>query len=214
MGVLDAYRDEINAYFSEWVKVNDKLSGWTIEDFPYKTGVMEDLTQPHCWKCVTVNNCWFKNEENKKPEKFNYSGYSFGEITKSKRGLYHPNCHCKEKAINVPKEKDIEIMMTTGKVNDFFDEKLNWFYSWGYLKSDKNEFIKNIMEKTIKAYRQGHYEKEKHTQYGFQININVEIDGARDKRGKTYSIKTCYMVFPNGKIRCVTLVGGKNYEDL
>lgn len=214
MGVLDAYLDEINAYFSEWIKVNDKNSGWTIEDFPYKTGVDEDLTKPHCWKCVTVNNCWFKNEIEKKPEHFDYSNYTYSEIAKSRRGLYHPNCHCKEKAINVPREKDIEIMMTAGKVNDFFDEKLKWFYSWGYLKSDKNDFIKAITEKTIKSYRQGRYEQEKHTKYGFQINITVEIDGVREKSGKTYSINTCYIVFPSGKIRCVTLVGGKNYEDL
>ena len=66
MGILDSYKDLINTSFSKWIKVEDKQSKWTIEDFPYNTGVDEDITKPHCWKCVTVNKCWFKNEENKK----------------------------------------------------------------------------------------------------------------------------------------------------
>jgi len=214
MGVLDDYKDWFHSYFSDWIRVNDKLSGWTIEDFPYKTGVDEDLTKPHCWKCVTVNNCWFKNEDNKKPEHFDYSNYSFGEIAKSKRGLYHPRCHCKELAINVPKEKDIDIIMTMGKINDFFDDKLDWYHNWGYKNKDKNDFVELLKDKTIKAYRKGSYAKEKHTRFGYQINIEVAIDGINEKKGKSYLIKTCYMVFPEGKLRCVTLVGGKLNENL
>lgn len=105
MGFLDAYKNEIDAHFSEWIKINDSSSGcgWTIEDFPYAVGVDESLTEPHCWKCVSVNQCWFKNEEGKKPKEFDYGNYSFSEISKSKRGLYHPNCHCKKFGVNVPK---------------------------------------------------------------------------------------------------------------
>ena len=39
MGVLDKYKDWFNSYFSEWIRINDKFSGWTIEDFPYNMGV-------------------------------------------------------------------------------------------------------------------------------------------------------------------------------
>ena len=60
MGILDSYKDLINASFSKQIKVEDNQSKWTIEDFPYNTGVDEDITKPHCWKCVTVNKCWFK----------------------------------------------------------------------------------------------------------------------------------------------------------
>lgn len=77
MGLLDAYKSQINAYFSEWIKINDNKSIWTIEDFPYKTGVDEELTYPHCWKCVTINNCIFKNEDEKKPVEFDYNKYSY-----------------------------------------------------------------------------------------------------------------------------------------
>lgn len=69
---------------------------------------------------MTVNNCWFKNEKNKKPDKFDYTQFSFSQIGKSIRGLNHPHCHCKEHSINVPKEKDIELILSKNKINDFF----------------------------------------------------------------------------------------------
>lgn len=46
MGMLDEYRDKVNTYFSDWIKINDKKSGWTIEDFSYSEGVNEVLTKP------------------------------------------------------------------------------------------------------------------------------------------------------------------------
>ena len=210
MGLLDSYKSQINAYFSEWIKINDNKSIWTIEDFPYKTGVDEELTYPHCWKCVTVNNCWFKNEGNKKPSYFDYSKYSYTEIPKSTRGLYHPYCHCKEKSINVPRLKDISILKDSRKIKSFFDHKVKWFYSWGYLNKDKDNFINTIKMLVLDQYRKGNYEKEKHTKFGYQINILILIPGINEKNGKFYNVKSAYIVFPEGKLRCVTLVGGEN----
>ena len=88
MGFLDSYQNQINAHFSDWIKINDDKTGcgWTIEDFPYNIGVDENLTEPHCWRCVSVNQCWFKNEAKKKPEHFDYSQYSYTQMPKSKRG--------------------------------------------------------------------------------------------------------------------------------
>ena len=133
------------------------------------------MTNPHCWKCVTVNQCWFKNKKGKKPEHFDYGKYSFSKIAKSKRGFYHVNCHCREKSINVPRIKDIEIIFLQGKVNKFFEKKLKWFYKWGYTHKDQKEFITLIKNLAIEGYRKGNYEKEKHTKYGYQINIFVDI---------------------------------------
>lgn len=76
---FEKWEEDIRANFSDWIKVNDKKSKWTLNDFPYKTGVIEEVTKPHCWRCVSVNNCWFKNEENKKPERFDYSNVSYRE---------------------------------------------------------------------------------------------------------------------------------------
>ena len=35
MGILDSYKDLINASFSKWIKVEDKISPFTIEMFSY-----------------------------------------------------------------------------------------------------------------------------------------------------------------------------------
>ena len=136
MNIFDSMRDKLLSYFttndkisSEWIKINDKKTscGWTIEDFPYKIGVDENVSEPHCWKCVTVNQCWFKNKDDKKPEHFDYSEYSLAQIPKMKRGLYHPNCHCKEKSINVPRLNEIEILDVRSNFNDFFKRKKKIF---------------------------------------------------------------------------------------
>ena len=87
MSMFKDVHDKIMFYFSDWISVDDNKSKWTIEDFPYSTGVDENVTYPHCWRCVTVNQCWFKNEEGKKPEHFDFSKYSYSQIPKSKIGL-------------------------------------------------------------------------------------------------------------------------------
>ena len=73
MGVFDNIK--IDTSFGDWIQVADPESSWTIEDFPYSIGVDGKMTYPHCQKCVAVNYCWFKDEEGKKPEKFNYAKF-------------------------------------------------------------------------------------------------------------------------------------------
>lgn len=208
MSVFDEVRENIIASFSEWIKVYDNKNPWTLENFSYKTGVDESLTNTHCWKCVTVNQCWFKNEEGKKPKKFDYTKYSFSEIPLTKRGLYHPNCHDKEVSINVPKISNLKIEKDINKINYFFKKKLKWYYSWGYKKIDREEFINNIFSLVKTSYRTGNYETEKHTKYGFQINIFFTIEGIRAKKGNYYNTWSSYIVYPNGKLRLITLIGG------
>lgn len=208
MGVLDDFKDLINASFSKWIKVEDKVSPYNIEMFPYEMGVNEKYTSNHCWKCVTVNKCWFKNEERKKPEKMDYSLFPASKLLKIVRGLYHPKCHCREFAINVPKEKDIKLMIDNGKINFFFKDKLGLFQSWGYKNSDKNDFIKMFKNLVVDAYRQGNYYEEKHTRAGYQINLTITIPGKNEKMKKEYEVKSAFIIFPEGKLRCITLIGG------
>ena len=35
MGILDEYKAWFRSFSSEWIRINDKFSGWTIEDFSY-----------------------------------------------------------------------------------------------------------------------------------------------------------------------------------
>lgn len=63
-------------------------------------------------------------------------------------------------------------------------------------------------ELIIDAYRQGNYYEEKHTRAGYQINLTIRIPGKNEKLNKEYDVKSAFIVFPEGKLRCITLVGG------
>ena len=102
MSIFDNIFGDLLANFSEWIKIEDDQCPYTIQDFPYETGVDELKTIPHCFKCVTVNDCWFKNEKDKKPQELEISNpilNLFLEMN-NQNGLYHPNCHCKKIAID------------------------------------------------------------------------------------------------------------------
>ena len=208
MNVFEGVSANAKAILSQWIKVVDPKSTYSLDSIPHGDRIDDTRTDGHCWRCVTVNQCWFKNEYGKKPEHFDYSKYSFGQIALSKRGLYHPNCHDKELSINAPQLSDIELISIEKKIKWFFSEKSNWFYSWGYENKDKDKFISNIISLTKQAYRYGNYKMEKHTEAGFQINLSITINGINEKKNKNYELKTCYIIFPHGKLRLVTLVGG------
>ena len=201
MGILDNYKNEINAYFSDWVRINDKNSGcgWTIEDFPYSTGVDENITKPHCWKCVTVNQCYFKNETGKKPEHFDYTPYSYQQIAKSKRGLYHPNCHCKEISIQTP--------IPEGKIMWLFNDKIHLIHKYGYY--NENDIINELKLANIKAFINGNYKFNIHDEKGYRITIFAKITGINHRIGEEIKIKSGWTIFPDGKLKCNTLIGGE-----
>lgn len=207
MGVLDEYQELIKATFAKWVQINDDKAIRTLEDFAYDTGVDENKTGGCCWKCISVNKCYFKDEKNKKPEIFDYSLFKI--ITLPSLGLYHPHCHCVEDITSAPYKDHIKIILSQGKIDFFFKDKQSWFYSWGYKDADKDEFINLIKILSKQSYSYGNYEKEKHTKAGFQINIFITIPGKNEKLGNSYKIKSCYIIFPNKQLRCVTLVGGR-----
>ncbi len=213
MSAFNEIYDSALTSFSDWIKVEDDKSFWTIEDFPYETGVVENLTKPHCEKCTAINKCWFKNEEGKKPDALDF----FKEIKKAKKGLYHKYCHCKEKAIKSPNTKDIKCLMLDGKIKYFFKDKLGWFYAWGYTDEEKEEFVQIIEQQSKESYIKGLYEKAYiqpgYEKCGFKINIFITFPGKHEKANRVYNAKSCFMVFPNGTLKLNTLIGGKKHED-
>ena len=57
-------------------------------------------------------------------------------------------------------------------------------------------------------YFYGNYYIENHTNYGCKINLKVDMPGINEKSGKIYNLKTNYMIFPNGKLKMNTPIGG------
>ena len=73
---------------------------------------------------------------------------------------------------------------------------------------DKDLFIKMYKDLVTDAYRRGNYVYKKHERSGYQINLLISFNGKNDKRFNQYNLRAAFVVFPNGKLRCVTLIGG------
>ena len=210
--IFDTIKEDILSQFRSWIQVSDSSLYWTIEDFSYETGVIAEQVKPHCVKCVAVNQCWFKNEENKKPERFNYNKSSYIEISFLKYGLYHPNCHCKEIGISSPYKNQISIIELDKKMKFAIKDKLGLFMSFGYHKDDEKQIFSLIENLSKQNYCLGNYEKVKINpemiKYGFKINVKIDFPGKGNKSHKIYPLKSCYMIFPKGKLKCNTPIGG------
>lgn len=207
MEILEKIKGKLTAEYSDWIKVEDDTCRWTIEDFSYETGVIDEAVKPSCWRCVTVNKCLFANVEGKKPKTYVEDKTLFEKIEQG--SLYHPNCHCKEYGRETPMSSNIDFIFLQGKVNYFFKDKLKWYYAWGYEDEDKEKFTETIKRLVKDSYIKGNYECEKHTKYGFSINVFINIPGIKSKQGRSYGVWSCYMVFPDGKLKLNTLIGGR-----
>lgn len=191
---------------TDWIKVIDELNSAVIDDFDYENGIQGPVTQKHCVKCIAVNQCWFANEKNKKPEPMGYSLEQILNDSKNKIGLYHYNCHCQEISIPTPTEKDIVLIYDQGKVGWLFRDKSDWIRSFGWESDEK--FLEHLKRKVVENYCLGRYVLWNISKYGAAINIFVDIDGRGEKLNKTYRVKSGWMVFSNGKLKCNTFIGG------
>lgn len=167
------------------------------------------ITKPHCALCVSVNNCSFKNEEDKKPLEFDYSKYTLEQIPLTNRGLYHPNCHCNKVAISKPLSNQIEIIFKQGKIDWLLKDKIHWIHSWGYKDTNVDLLIDELILSMKEAYALGSYKRKTHNKYGFKISLYIKLKGINDHQGETFNLISSCMIFPNRKLKVNTLVGGK-----
>lgn len=192
---------------NDWIQVIDEKSPLTIEDFSYTTGVNLGSVE-HCDKCVAVNRCYFKNQKGKKPEKFEYTRFAIinSVLNAVKLGLYHFWCHCNENSIPNPSFSSVKLIIPQGKINWLFSDKEDWIRTMGYLPNQ--DFIDIISKLILSAYVNGSYESAGHSKYGYKINLFIDLKGGADKSYKQYKLKSNFMVFPDGKLKCNTLIGG------
>ena len=202
--------DEVDKKFGKWIQVLDSdNTSVTIEDFEYRLGVQGLITLKHCDKCVAVNKCWFKDEKDKKPEPYPILGIKVLDdfANAVTPGLYHFKCHCYESDIITPSVEDIQLVVPEGKVGWLFKDKQDWIRSLGY---DNNDEFLMVMYKLIKqAYCDGGYKIKNHDKHGVKIDLYLTLPGSGIKSGKTYPVKSGFMIFPNGKLKCNTILGGR-----
>lgn len=199
-------RNEAMGYFADWIQIMDNLNTHTLDEFPYNGGV-PDKVENHCWKCVTVNKCWFVNQDGKKPEEMAYDS-SLSEIPLEKQGIYHPHCHCKKISIGNPQVFDISLINLTRKIEFMWKDKIGLYEQWGYSDDEKDTFIEMVLQKTKESYVAGNYEIEAHTRNGVKINCIFTIPDKNPKYGGDIEMWSNWMIFPNGTLKCNTVIGG------
>ena len=202
--------DEINKKFGNWIQVLDSMNdNVTIENFDYGVGVDGAITISHCAKCVAVNNCWFKDEKGKKPEYYIKLGIDIVDdiLSLAIPGHYHYRCHCYENSILAPNVDDIKLIIPDGKVQWLFKDKQEWIKPFGY--ENNNQFLIVIYKLIKQAYCDGDYIIKKHDKYGVKIDLYINLPGVGNKKGKFYGVKSAFMIFPNGKLKCNTILGGR-----
>ena len=201
--------DEVNKKFGKWIQVFDSdNTSVTIEDFDYELGVHGLVTLKHCDKCVAINKCWFKDEKDKKPEPYPILGIKVLDdfANAVTPGLYHYRCHCYESSIMTPSVQDIQLIIPKGKDTWLFGDKANWIKSMGY--EENNEFLEVLCNCLKQAYCDGDYKIVGYNNYGVRANFFLKMPGQGVKKDKFYNIKSAFMIFPNGKLKCNTFVGG------
>ena len=200
--------NELDGFIGNWIKIIDDKNEITIEDYGYEIGIIEGTTENHCVKCVAVNKCLFKDENGKKPKQENFTDVDLFEIISKGLwpGLYHFNCHCNEIPTEISSPNDVQLIIPSGKNDWLFQDKSDWINSMGYEPNE--QFLETLNKKIRQAYFYGYYEIQNHTKFGVKIKLKISIEGKGIKKGKIYDLKSSFMVFPNGKLKCNTLIGG------
>ena len=198
-----------------WIQIRDYNTELSIDCYGYDTGVIEGTTDNHCVKCVAINKCWFKNEEGKRPPKFDYSEIDVKDFVSRglKYGMHHPNCHCVDVPVYPSSPEEIEIIIPNGKISYLFKTKGGWVEAMGYGKDFYDKFVDVLLQKVKEAYFYGNYYFENLSHYGFKANMKVDLPGANEKKGRVYKLESNYMIFPNGKLKMNTPIGGWQNEN-
>ena len=177
--------------------------------------IAKDISNTGHWGngdyCVTINRCWFKNEEGKKPREFLTLDPSSStlSILLGNSGLYHKYCHCKKEAIDNPTVDKIKLIIPDGTIDWMIKDKGHTLKEMGY-KEDEFEMVVAIIGNLVKKeFVKGNYFAKLHDKYGYKIGFIInDFPGKNEDQGKFYKIKSGWTIFPNGKLKCNTLVGG------
>lgn len=127
----------------------------------------------------------------------------------NQNGLYHPNCHCKKIAIDNPTTNDIELIIPDGKIEWMIRDKGHLLKEMGYKENEFEEVVIIIGDLIREEFIKGNYITRIHDKYGFKIGFLINnFPGKNEDQGKFYKIKSGWTIFPNGKLKCNTFLGG------
>ena len=90
-----------------------------------------------------------------------------------------------------------------------FEAKLPTVLAYmGYTENDKEEILNLVVEHARKSFASGDYKIREIDRFGVAITLFYNFPGKNEFANKVYRVKTGWMIFPNGKIKANTLIGG------
>ena len=194
MNTFESISENIISLFDngEWVKwVHEGTKpAYTQEEKEWNL-VLGAISR-HCATCMNLNGCCFPKNNSPKPP-------------------LHPKCHCW--LMKIDDNIQVSANCKDDKISTYiFDPKKRngkvvFFESLGYDITDTKLLIQIYCDMAMSKYQNGDFTLSYLIDYGQLINIIIDLPSKDGNRVK--SVKTSWMVYPNGTICLVTADGGK-----
>lgn len=109
-----------------------------------------------------------------------------------------------------PQKENIKLIVPDGKIWYLFNKKLPTVLAYmGYTENDsKDEILNLVYEHARKSFSLGDYKIKIIDRFGVAITLFYDFPGRNQYANKIYRVKTEWIIFPDGKIKANTLIGG------
>lgn len=125
----------------------------------------------------------------------------------------HEKCHCIANKIATPTERIVSADCPIEKLTkDIFSKERNevtgkkdLFEMWGYTIINSLELKRELEKQARMNYSLSEYFLGKLDSHGQRIDVRIKLN----RGGEEYVFKSAWMVGKKGKIKCITVYGGK-----
>lgn len=193
VNTFESIRENVISFFdnNDWVK-------WIHEGTnPARTQMEKELNlvygaiSNHCAKCLNLNGCCFPR-------------------SKAPQHPLHPKCHCWLMPIsNIQFEAncDLRKFEEYAFVHRTKNDKKGLFENLGYGKIDSQKLIDEYCRQAKEKYANGNFILHELKDHGQIINIAITLPNKKD--GGEVTLKSGWMVYPDGKIKLTTVFVGR-----
>lgn len=198
MGYFDGIMNEIDSIFGADLPWIQRKSNSALNIENCNGLAQEDADTNCCAMCVSVNDCYFLRDDDKKPQ------YP-----------QHPNCRCKQIEKNSPSKGDVSLVFEMRKITEYLftnSTKAGIMEAMGYAIDDAREVYNEIAKQAREQYAKGNYTFSHHDRTGYVIRLKVLLIGKRNSKRSCYHFYTGWTIYPDLKLKCNTpFVGWAEY---
>ncbi len=193
MNVFDSIREKVLSLFDGggWIKWIHEGTPRAYDNDGKKANIRLSLSTNHCAKCLNMNGCCFP--------KNNMPVYPL-----------HFNCHCWLMPVNDIRFKadcDMRKFEEYAFVHKDKDDKKGLFKKYGYDTMNSQALLEEYCRQAQEKYANGDFTLYQLKDYGQLINIAITLP---DKiTGGYVTLKSGWLVYPDGEIKLATIFAGR-----